>query len=176
MATATITPFLSIEEYLHTTYRPDVDYVDGHIEERNLGEFDHGNLQGILFEVFRRNRRLWQVRPALDCRVQVSATRFRVPDVCIVSAVFPKEQIIRHTPMLCIEIVSPEDTLAKVLRRAEDFFAMGVPTVWVVNPRTRTVHIRSNGLDSTQTAGSLTLPGTPIAISLDEVFSILDEE
>ncbi len=176
MATATITPFLSIEEYLHTTYRPDVDYVDGHIEERKLGEFDHGNLQGIFFEVFRRNRRLWQVRPALDCRVQVSATRFRVPDVCIVSTVFPKEQIIRHTPMLCIEIVSPEETLAKLLRRAEDFFAMGVPTVWVVNPRTRTVHIRSNGLDSTQTAGSLTLPGTPIAISLDEVFSILDEE
>ena len=176
MATAMITPFLSVEEYLHTTYRPDVDYVEGHIEERNLGEFDHGNLQGIFFEIFRRNRKLWQVRPALDCRVQVSPTRFRVPDVCIVSLEYPKEQIIRHTPMLCIEIVSPEDTLAKLLRRAEDFFAMGVPIVWVVDPRTRSVHIRANGMDSTQQTGSLTLPGTPITISLEEVFSILDED
>ena len=36
---------ISVEDYLNTTYRPDVDYVDGEIEERNLGEFDHGDLQ-----------------------------------------------------------------------------------------------------------------------------------
>ena len=176
MATATVTPFVSVEEYLHTTYRPDVDYVDGHIEERNLGEFDHGNLQGMFFGIFRRNRKLWHIRPALDCRVQVSPTRFRVPDVCIVSAKNPKEQIIRHAPMLCVEIVSPEDTLAKLLRRAEDFFAMGVPAVWVVDPRTRIVHIRAHGVDFAQSSGTLTLAGTPISISLEEVFSILDEE
>ena len=173
MATATVTPFLSVEEYLQTAYRPDVDYVDGHIEERNLGEFDHGNLQGMFFGIFRRNRKLWH---ALDCRVQVSPTRFRVPDVCIVSADNPKEQIIRHAPMLCVEIVSPEDTLARLLRRSEDFFAMGVPTVWVVDPRTRTFHIRAGGRDAIQTTGMLDLPGTPVSISLEEVFSILDED
>ena len=176
MATAAVSQFVTIEEYLHTLYRPDVDYVDGQLEERNLGEFDHGNLQWMCFHVFHSNRALWRIRPALDCRVQVSATRFRVPDVCIVSAEQPKEQIIRHAPMLCIEIVSPEDTLARLERRSEDFFAMGVPAVWIVDPSTRTVHIRGNGLVSTQSTGTLTLPGTHVAVSLEEVFSILDED
>ena len=40
MATANLSKLsnlVSIEEYLNTTYRPDVDYVDGAIEQRNLG-------------------------------------------------------------------------------------------------------------------------------------------
>jgi hypothetical protein len=40
-STAAIPQFLSIEQYLNTDYRPDVDYVDGYIEERNVGETDH---------------------------------------------------------------------------------------------------------------------------------------
>jgi hypothetical protein len=40
MATTTIT-LISLEEYLHTSYHPDCDFVDDHIEERTLGESDH---------------------------------------------------------------------------------------------------------------------------------------
>jgi hypothetical protein len=29
--------FVSVEEYLHTSYQPDCDYVDGEVLERNLG-------------------------------------------------------------------------------------------------------------------------------------------
>jgi hypothetical protein len=35
---------ISIEEYLATVHRPDRDYVDGVVEERNLGEYNHGRL------------------------------------------------------------------------------------------------------------------------------------
>ena len=38
---AHLSKLISVEEYLNTTYRPDVEYVDGEIQERNLGEFDH---------------------------------------------------------------------------------------------------------------------------------------
>jgi len=34
--------FVSVREYLTTSYRPDCDYVDGRIEERNVGEYDQG--------------------------------------------------------------------------------------------------------------------------------------
>jgi hypothetical protein len=37
MSTKTL---VSVEEYFATSYRPDCDYVDGVIEERNLGEMD----------------------------------------------------------------------------------------------------------------------------------------
>lgn len=35
---ATTPTLLSIEEYLRSSYHPDADFVDGEIEERNLGE------------------------------------------------------------------------------------------------------------------------------------------
>ena len=50
MASAVRVPFLSVEEYLHSSYEPDADYVDGFLEERNLGEFDHGDLQWAVLE------------------------------------------------------------------------------------------------------------------------------
>ena len=41
-ATAVTVPVeLTMDEYLHTMYHPDCDFVDGHLEERNLGEFEH---------------------------------------------------------------------------------------------------------------------------------------
>lgn len=38
---------ISVEEYLATSYRPDCDYVDGQVLERNLGEWEHGSLQAL---------------------------------------------------------------------------------------------------------------------------------
>ena len=43
MSTATQ---VTVEEYLATTWRPDCDYVDGEVLERNLGQTDHSELQG----------------------------------------------------------------------------------------------------------------------------------
>jgi hypothetical protein len=44
---------LSVEAYLRMLFRPDVDCIDGFIEERNLGERDHGRLTYILARYFR---------------------------------------------------------------------------------------------------------------------------
>jgi hypothetical protein len=37
---------VSVSEYLSTSYRPDCDYVDGVVLQRNFGEYDHARLQG----------------------------------------------------------------------------------------------------------------------------------
>jgi len=37
-ASAVPVPYVSVEEYLHTVYEPDMDYVDGVLEDRNVGE------------------------------------------------------------------------------------------------------------------------------------------
>jgi Uma2 family endonuclease len=125
---------ISVEEYLKTSYRPDCDYVDGEVQERNLGEFEHSSTQGqIVFYVLTRYPRLkWRVLP--EQRVQVTATRFRIPDVCILAEDAPREKIIRTPPLLCIEVMSPCDTLARIRERAQDYFAMGVPVCWIIDP------------------------------------------
>ncbi len=56
---ATTPVLLSIDQYLRTSYRPDVDYVGGEIQERNLGEYEHGKIQGLIFHIFTLNKDLW---------------------------------------------------------------------------------------------------------------------
>ena len=66
-------------------------------------------------------------------RLQVAPRRFRIPDVCC----FRKRlegRIITEPPVLCIEILSPEDRFSRVEARIADYLAMGVPYVWVIDP------------------------------------------
>ena len=41
-----------VKEYLHSLYRPDVDYVDGIPDDRAVGEYDHSSLQAALMRDF----------------------------------------------------------------------------------------------------------------------------
>ena len=43
-------PRISVEEYLRTSYRPDCDYVDGVIEERHVGEWEHSQIQSRILK------------------------------------------------------------------------------------------------------------------------------
>ena len=49
------------------------------------------------------------VRPEL--RIQVAATRFRVPDVTVLDRAQPTEQIITKPPLVVFEVLSPEDRM-----------------------------------------------------------------
>jgi Uma2 family endonuclease len=137
MATAAVTVRMSVEEYLRTPFRPDVDFVDGVIEERHLGEFDHARLQTVLLRILGSREIDWNVYVSGELRVQVSPTRFRVSDVCVTDAAQELEQIPRRPPLLCIKVLSPEDRLARMLERVKDFHRMGVGVVWGVQPEER---------------------------------------
>ncbi len=44
-------------------------------------------------------------------------------------------------PILAVEILSPSDTIEAVTEKVEEYLALGVAYVWVVNPRFRTVEV-----------------------------------
>jgi Uma2 family endonuclease len=155
--------FVSVEEYLHTSYRPDRDYVDGAVQERNLGEFEHGVTQ-IEIGVYLRNRypRLRR-RVVAETRVQVKATRFRIPDVCVLAEDAPSEKIIKTPPILCIEILSPEDRLPRYEERLNDYFEMGVASCWIIDPVARQAWVATPGslvkaTDGILRSGDLEMP------------------
>src|SRR5207248_153563 len=70
-------------------------------------------------------------------RVRVSATRYRVPDICVVAGPEPDEQVFTSPPFLCIEVLSPEDRVSRMQQKIDDYLSFGVSCVWVVDPRTR---------------------------------------
>lgn len=97
---------ISVSEYLSTSYDPDCDYVDGEVLERKVGELDHSRLQTVLLAYFFNRETQWGIYVIAEQRVQVSGTRFRVPEVCVVAGHKPNEQILTKPPLLCIEILS----------------------------------------------------------------------
>ena len=59
MATTTHVP---VEVYLRSSYEPDAEYVDGKIEERPMGEFDHASWQLAILTWFWQHEREWNIR------------------------------------------------------------------------------------------------------------------
>jgi Uma2 family endonuclease len=134
---------ISVEEYLHTPYRPDCDYVDGEVRERNLGERDHSRPQMRFILFFGAREKEWHIIVMPEQRVQVNARRFRIPDVCVIRDDDPDEQIVTTPPLICLEILSKDDTFKSVTERLDDYVAMGVPNVWVIEPHKRRGYVYS---------------------------------
>ena len=173
MTGATLTP---VTEYLSTTYRPDCDYLDGEVKERLVGEQPHAHTQIILAAIFREHRLAWQVRSLTEQRVQVSLTRYRIPDICVLRRSDPKDMVIAFAPLLCIEILSRADTLHALQERVNDYAAMGVAHIWAVDPWSRLAYYASPRGFMQPEDGVLSIAGTPIAIKLADLFAELDED
>src|SRR5580704_9514337 len=123
MSTATL---ISVEEYLATSYSPDRELIDGQLVERNLGEYDHSRLQTKLAGWFLNRERAWNVRVVVEQRVQVKSSRFRIPDVCVISRDQPIEPVFSRPPLVCIEVLSKDDTLRSLEDKVDDYIALGV--------------------------------------------------
>ena len=141
---ATTPTLLSIDEYLHTSYSPDVDFVDGEIEERNLGEFEHARLQYKLASFFDGKEKLWGIQGVIEQRIRVRPTRVRICDLAILRADAPREKVTETPPLICIEILSPEDRISRAEKVLADYLAMGVPNLWLIDPIRRSAHTFDN--------------------------------
>ena len=130
MVTVATAPHLvSIDDYLNTSYSPDREYVDGVILERNRGKGKHAFVQvGIRLSEQIKSRGFIVT---VEHRTRVSPERVRIPDVCVVAQL---QEITTDPPLLCVEIVSPDDQWKRVLAAVSDYQEMGVPCVWVIDP------------------------------------------
>lgn len=128
------TTLVSVEEYLHTAYEPDAEYVDGVIEERFLGEDGHGAWQIALGFYFHGRRRELGIRVRSELRTKTSERRYRIPDIAVIDAAVSKEPIAITPPLIAIEILSPEDRLSRLIIRLADFESMGVPALYIIDP------------------------------------------
>jgi Uma2 family endonuclease len=154
---------VSMEEYLGTTYRPDCEYVDGELLERNVGEWDHSRLQTLLAGYIFEREQEWGVVVVTALRVQVKAGRIRVPDITVVAAPASGTPILLDPPLLCIEILSRDDRMGEMQERIQDYLAFGVPHVWVLDPKARrgfiyTVEGMTEAKDGVLRAAQISVP------------------
>jgi Uma2 family endonuclease len=164
---------VSVEEYLNTSYDPDCEYVDGEVLERNMGEPDHAGLQGLILMWLGALEKQLGIYVWPEMRVQVAPTRFRVPDIAVTTWKV-KGRFLRQAPLLCVEVLSPEDRASRVEIRIDDYLKFGVPHVWMIDPRRRVAW--SYTRDARREAVSVLTTREPrIELPIADLFSRLDE-
>lgn len=171
---ATTPVLITVEEYLRTSYRPDRDYVDGEVLERNMGELPHARLQTFFIRFFAQFETECQVEALPEQRLQINTSRFRIPDVMLHRLNPDEPLIVRSAPLLCVEILSSEDRWRRVEERILDYASVGVRTSWVIDPWRRLAYVAGGTGELREERGTLTVPNTRIAIAVDEVFAELD--
>ena len=164
-----VTEQITVEEYLSTDYSPDCDFVDGVLEDRHVGEKDHSKLQIVLGAWFYARRNELGIEAFSEQRVQISPSRYRLPDICVTLGE-PEGQIFNAPPFLCIEILSPEDHMGRMLGKISDYLNFGVPYVWVIDPRKRKGTVYTSTDSFSPEDGILRTENPNIALPLADLF------
>lgn len=124
---------ISLEEYLRSSFHPDRDFVDGQVVERNVGKRRHSYAQTRIATWFGRHTEL-RLEPLNELRLRVAADRVRIPDVLVSELPLPEEEMFTSAPYLCVEVMSPQDTITGMQDRLDDYLRFGVPNIWVIDP------------------------------------------
>jgi Uma2 family endonuclease len=159
---------IAIEEYLGLSFRPDREYVDGEIRERNVGKWEHARVQALLAAWFVNHEKEWSTASSTEQRVRVSLTRVRVPDLIVLPA-GSEPEVVTEPPLLVVEILPPDDSYSDTQERAQDYRAMGVETIWIIDPKTRTGRM-CRGAEWVESS-RLEVKGTPLYVELADIFS-----
>jgi Uma2 family endonuclease len=175
MAAAPQPEVLTFEQYMQTNYRPDCDFVDGYLEERNVGHPKHGLLQMEVGIWFGAHRKEWKLRAISEMRTRVNVSRVRVPDVGIVPDDADLMEYPRTIPpVIAIEILSPEDRMSRVIPRLKEFLAMGVRNVWLLDPEERVAYTCTEAGLNLVEEDRIIVAGSPVYLDLPELFASLD--
>lgn len=85
-----------------------------------------------------------QIHAVPECRLNIRARKYRVPDVMVLQAAACYPPVIEQPPILCIDVVSPDDRLPDLVIRAGDYWTRGVPVTWILDPETKQSFIYSD--------------------------------
>ena len=170
---AAATTFVTVEEYLRSSFEPDAEYIGGEIEERAVGENDHSDWQKAILFWFEQQAKAGQIRVRPELRIQVASDCFLVPDVTLLDRNRPIEQIVTHPPVAVFEILSPADALKRVMTKCGRYEQMGIRTILVIDPDGPKYRYASGRLEPLE-ARAFDIPGCLCRFDLDEIEKLLD--
>jgi Uma2 family endonuclease len=132
MAALPDSPVVPVEEYLSTSYDPDVEFVDGALVERNMGDWLHSRVQTKIIVAL--SIKYPQLQVGTELRSKTANTRYRIPDVSVLLAP-PSTDYLLDAAFLVVEVLSKCDIMSVVIAKLKEYDAKGVPNIWLVDPR-----------------------------------------
>jgi Uma2 family endonuclease len=161
---------ISVDEYLRTSYAPDCEFVDGEVLDRNVREKGHSKVQKHLLLYIAQHESRWGVFALQEWRLKLGEQHYRVSDLSIVEGPEPDEAVLSTPPLVCAEILSPEDRMSRMLEKIADYLAFGVKYVWVLDPRTKQTFVHTARGVQRLERGVLRLDHPAIEIPLSDIF------
>ncbi len=167
---------ISLEEYMNTSYRPDVEFIDGELREKPLGKIPHGRVQSLLGVWFWLHREEWRIYTGSEIRTQTSASRVRLPDVVVFSADVHERGALTTPPLVAVEVLSPTDTPKELAERAIDLERMGTETIWLIDENARTISLWRENSWHRQESTHVQAVRSSIYLNMDWLWQQMDEE
>jgi Uma2 family endonuclease len=133
MATQTL---ISVDEYLHTVYEHDCEYVRGEVVERGMPTENHSRTQTAFIGVTWPMRLTHNLHARAELRNRVEPDLFRIPDVAYYIG-RPNKQVPDSPPLVAIEVKSPDDRRSRLLEKLAEYRAWGVKHIWFADPEER---------------------------------------
>ena len=141
---------LSAEKFYELRGDGRYELIDGKVIEIMPPGFDHGTIAGNIFfalRTFVRANQLGRVSVEGGFRLRRGPDMVRSPDVCFVSNARLENQrtvtFLEGAPDLAVEVNSPNDKEAEFETKVALYFQAGTRTVWIVEPSTRTITVRT---------------------------------
>jgi len=135
-----------------------------------------GHVAFMLLSWSKPDKRGWVMTNDVGVVTETDPDSVRGPDVLYISAkrlpsALDGEGWLTIPPDLCVEVLSPHDRWPDVIEKISEYFRLGVPEVWVLDPATHEVqiHLDAEGLPvvlrNGDTLTSDRLPGFECAVS-----------
>ena len=168
MAALPDSPLVSVEEYLGTCYDPDMEFVDGALVERNVGDWLHSRVQSNILVALSKKYPHLQV--VVELRSKTANTRYRIPDVTVLLAP-PSTDYLLDAAFLIAEVLSKRDVMTVVIAKLKEYHAKGVPNIWLIDPRTQSMWVyRSPSLGEIEGETIVAADGS-VELSRGEIFA-----
>jgi Uma2 family endonuclease len=139
MATAPTISIVPVDEYLNSSYHPDVEYVNGVLVERGMPTPAHAALQVMVSAYLLNHAETFGYGVLTECRVEiVRNSRYRIPDVLLCTRPVPRTKALETVPLAVVEILSPDDRTTDQLVRFREYRSRGVREILILDPENLT--------------------------------------
>ncbi|MDE0316284.1 MAG: Uma2 family endonuclease [Candidatus Poribacteria bacterium] len=156
---------MTLKEFLESDLEG-YEYIKGELIPMPPTSIEHGNISSNIQWYLQSHVRTNELG-----RVYTSDTGFRVgervlmPDVAFIpTSKLPDDQraIFSIPPELAIEVISPTDSLTKVVEKALAYLEAGTLLVWIIEPTGKTVTVFRSETDITTLTRKDTLTGEDV--------------
>jgi Uma2 family endonuclease len=165
---------LTLEEFhkLYDGQKPAYEFWYGQALQKSMPTALHGIVQMVVAILLERAG--WNT--ASEVRLKVVKEIEPVPDLIAIRGKF-KGRYPSTPPELCVEILSPDDTLAKTLEKSKRYIAWGSRHVWIIDPEKRTAwDLSADHPSLSWIAPDDSLRVAETAIKLEEIFAEVDKK